>query len=208
MYNRIPIVQSKGKKNRKTNLIGHSLKNALRHAKKLDFELDLGDHAINFIHYLDDFGSYRYLGKSYYLNGPKLLELDHTVWKLRRYCFQMRKVMIDEEGNSIDLMPVYLEKIHRSNNEHYINYKIRNGVLEDILSGKSHIPKDALINENEYFNIEEIEAVYHPQFSTSVNTPLSLHLAIVDKINELTYLPFQVFDFHKKKLAKKSKEQG
>jgi hypothetical protein len=62
------------------------LAEALKYTEKLPFEIKLSQSSKKLIEHIDKFGAFRYLESSFYLYGPKLVELDKAVWEIRRYC--------------------------------------------------------------------------------------------------------------------------
>ena len=105
LYNRI-----------KARTIGHSLSKALTKAQQLPFELQLTQRAREFIDHIDTFGRFRYLEASYFIHGPKLVELDRTVWEVRRYCKVLKYQITLPDGGKKQMLPFELDAIESSKN--------------------------------------------------------------------------------------------
>lgn len=115
--------------------LGHDLCKAYERVvdiKDLGFELEQPQK--NLINFLNSHGRDRYLSQSTYLKGEELLELDRTVWSIRRYCYFMRQT-IKIRGREHSLFENNKEKItSKKNLEAKQLPQIQNGLLEKIIS--------------------------------------------------------------------------
>ena len=75
LYNRI-----------KATKIGHDIEKAMELTKSLPFALELSNRSQPFITHVARCGEYRYIDVPYYVHGHLLIDLDLTVWEIRRYC--------------------------------------------------------------------------------------------------------------------------
>jgi HEPN domain-containing protein len=112
LYNRI-----------KATDINHDLEKAIKHTRKLPFEILRSESTDNFIKHLSNFGRFRYLEASYYLHGPKIVELDKAVWEIRRYCAVLNYDIKLPAGSTKNMLELELEKIRNSEKNHTTNSK-------------------------------------------------------------------------------------
>lgn len=66
--------------------VKHDLRTALKLTSKLPFEVELSDRSKKFVEHIASVGEFRYLEVPYHIYGHVLIDLDLTVWELRRYC--------------------------------------------------------------------------------------------------------------------------
>lgn len=175
----------------KAKNIGHDLDIALKKLNELPFEVKLSQMAIRFIDHLAKFGQYRYLERSYYIFGPKLVELDKTVWELRHYCHLINFDHKLDNGEVTNMLSTELEAIEKNLINPPNNYRIEGGHLESILDNKSNPSRPALIWQNAFFCNNRRKKVNVPTPFCAVNAPLSLHPEIIDEI--LKYVHLQGF---------------
>jgi hypothetical protein len=132
------------------NRVGHDIVSALDRVKGIKgFEFTFTNRSESFISYLNEYGTNRYFEYSSSLDESDLDNLDHTIWYIRRYCFDINI----EYGNGI--FP-YQNKAYF---EHYEKqphkYKLRDGregddLLEKIIKAKSDAYSH-LAWHNQYF---------------------------------------------------------
>ena len=140
LYNRI-----------KARKMGHSLSRALIKAQQLPFELHLTQPAREFIDHIDSFGRFRYLEASYFIHGPKLVELDRTVWEVRRYCKVLKYQISLPDGCKKQMLPFELASIETSKNRPPQQFRIPGGALEKIIDKQEHPARAPLIWQNGFF---------------------------------------------------------
>ena len=162
--------------------VNHDLAKAMKHTKKLPFPIQLSESSKNFIEHIDKFGRFRYLESSFYIHGPKLVELDRTVWEIRRYCKLMNYDAQLQSGKSINTMDVELEQISRSEKENPQKFKLLGGALENVVDNKDHPARSALIWQNAFFGSSRRwrREVTVPVYMHSTNAPLTLHPEILE----------------------------
>jgi HEPN domain-containing protein len=181
LYNRI-----------KAKDINHDLNRAFKHAEKLPFEIIRSESTDNFIEHLTYFGRFRYLESSYFIHGPKLVELDKSVWEIRRYCTCLNHDIETPSGDIKNMLNVNLAKIVKSETEQPNKYRVIGGLLEKIVEKSDHPSRGALIWQNAYFSKSTRKTVTVPTPSYSVNSPLYLHPEILDEVLEYIFLPKEV----------------
>lgn len=181
LYNRI-----------KATDINHDLERAIKHTKKLPFEILRSESTDNFIKHLSNFGRFRYLEASYYLHGPKIVELDKAVWEIRRYCDVLDYDFKLPDGSTTNMLESKLEKIRNSETNPFHKFKLIGGLLEKIVDTPKHTSRSALIWQNAFFGKVTRRHVRVPTTLHSVNSPLYLHPEIIDEVLKFVFLPKEV----------------
>ena len=183
LYNRI-----------KAKNIGHSLSKALGKTQALPFRIQLTDKALEFIRHIDSFGRFRYLEASYYVRGYKLVELDKTIWEIRRYCTVIDYSRTLDNGEEERMLPVAIERIRRSEESHPMDFKLPGGLLEEIVENKQHPARSALIWQNGFFGKSRRRRVSARSNFTMKNSPLTLNPELLDAVKDYIFLPKEVID--------------
>ena len=193
LYNRI-----------KATDINHDLEKAIKHTKKLPFEIHRSKSTNNFIKHLSNFGRFRYLEASYYLHGPEIIELNKAVWEIRLYCTVLNYDINLPDGTTKNMLEFELEKIKNSEKKPFNKFKLIGGLLEKIVDTPKHTSRSALIWQNAFFGKVTRKHVRVPTTLYSVNAPLYLHPEIIDEVLKFVFLPKEVANAYKD-LAKKQK---
>lgn len=181
LYNRI-----------KATNINHDLSTALKHTKHLPFKLNLSSTTKELIKHIDNFGRYRYLETSYFVHGPKLVQLDRAVWEIRRYCRVLNYERKLPDGSMKNMLDLEIEKIERSVDQSPHKFRITGGALEKILDKKADTARPALIWQNGFFTGKARKFVKSPAHFHSVNAPLSLHPEILEEVSKYIFIPRDV----------------
>lgn len=77
----------------------------------LPFPLRLSEPNRELIRHHNRFGEFRYLEVSYYLRVHEVLQLDSTVWELRRYCQWLHHSVTLPNGTERTLRGLYLKEL-------------------------------------------------------------------------------------------------
>ncbi|RRQ22220.1 HEPN domain-containing protein [Thiohalobacter thiocyanaticus] len=178
----------------KAKRIGHDLTKALEKAKQLPFELELTTPALQLIEHLDKFGRFRYLEASYYIHGPKLVELDRTVWEIRRYCRVLNYKINNPDGSVTQMLPIELERIEKSKYVHPHKLRIIGGALEKILDKKDDAARGSLVWQNGFFGKKHRKTVTMRIPRQGKNSPLSLHPEMLDELKEYVYVSKEIIE--------------
>ncbi|MDO9469954.1 MAG: HEPN domain-containing protein [Nitrosomonas sp.] len=194
LYNRI-----------KATNINHDIECALEHTKKLPFEILRSNSTNDFIRHLSNFGRFRYLESSYFIRGPKLVELDRTVWEIRRYCKVIDYEIELPDGNMQNMLEPEIEMIKKSEKIPPQKFKITGGLLENIIEKTDNTARNALIWQNAFFGKVTRNRVRVPIPFHAVNSPLSLHPEILDEVIKYVFLPKEVINAYRE-IAKKKKK--
>ncbi len=180
--------------------VNHDIEKALLYANKLPFLLQLSESSKEFIRHINRYGRFRYLESSFYIFGPKLVELDKTVWEIRRYCTQINAEIQLHSGQKINIMEYELEKIARSEHERPRLFKLLGGVLEKIVDCNNHPARKALVWQNAFFGSSKLwrRSVTMTVYSQATNSPLTLHPEILEEISQYVYLPKEVKESYRR----------
>jgi hypothetical protein len=193
----------------KAKNISHDLDKALRLFKELPFEIKLSESSYSLIDHLTKFGKNRYFEYPYYLHGPKLVELDKTVWEIRHYCYQMNySVLLNNKY--VSLLETHLKMINESlspKNTSSILIPNLSGKLEEIVSNKDHISRGALVWQNAFFGLKRRKVVKQQVHALSENSPLSLNPSLVHEINDYVALSKPAMSEYKM-ISQKGKNEG
>lgn len=174
----------------KAKKVKHSLETALDKLHELPFTVELSKLSTDFINHIATHGQFRYLETSWDISGPKLVELDFTVWELRRYCQILNYNAEGEDGVSINMLNSEIKKIKESKDSPASKFRIVGGELEKIIDDFNHPSRPALIWQNAFFCKKvrkKLKNVRTPFYA--VNSPLSMHPEILDEIVQYVYMP-------------------
>lgn len=188
--------------------INHDLDKALEYCEQLKFEIRLSEVAIKFIEHIGQFGRFRYLEVSYHLYGPKLMELDRTVWELRRYCDALDYDIEDSEGKKINMLSVYIQEIEKIGLVNPVPFMLHGGLLERIIQDTGHVSRNALIWQNGFFGKRLRRFVKMRTHHHAKNSPLSLHPELLDEVEKFIFLPKEVKEAYRKRIAEEKKERN
>ena len=118
--------------------ISHDLNKGLALVENIrDISFSIPIDVKEFINYINDYGTNRYLEYHSYLRDNALLKLDRSIWHIRSYCFYMHGKVKVINGPSINLLPSNIKKVTDAHTaRQWWKYKIQGGLLEDILNKK------------------------------------------------------------------------
>jgi HEPN domain-containing protein len=185
--------------------ISHNLSKALNYVGELPFELRISEPSRSFIDHIDAFGRHRYLESSFYIHGPKILELDRAVWEVRRYCQIINYDIELDNGEVKNMLGMELEKIKKSEGFERRIFKLPGGFLEKVVEKKDHPSRQALVWQNAFFGLKKRKNVTIPLYSHSTNAPLYLHPEIIDDVVKYVKLPKGVVAEYRRLNSKRKK---
>ena len=191
----------------KANNIGHDLTRALECAKNLPFEIRLSPIGRKFVKTLDTSGRFRYLEISFSIHGPMLVQLDRTVWEIRRYCKVINYTVNLDDGRTKNMLKLELARIASSERATPQKFRLMGGLLEKILDKENHPARSPLIWQNAFFGSHARKKVRVPTHFHAENAPLTLHPEILDEVIKYVFLPGEVVAAFRAELAKRSSGQ-
>lgn len=187
--------------------LGHDLNKALERVEEIkDISFSIPDAARDFINYLNDYGSNRYLEHSTHLKSHALLELDQAVWHVRKYCFYMRGEIKRANGKVYKLLQSNVSKATNAEYEKYPHkYKLHGGLLEDIIK-KNKEPTQYLVWHNFFYGKNRKKGIKnYKNHMSSMYPTLTFRPELFDDLDALVHLSKEVREYFKNsKLAKNS----
>ncbi|MDX1764737.1 MAG: hypothetical protein R3231_10485 [bacterium] len=137
--------------------LSHNLLHIVREVEGIpDINMRLGDREREFLARLSSFCDGRGVTKQDHRLPSSPLELDHTVWSIRRYCMYLRGFQMTRKGKQIDLLDVNLKNIRSEYYlEHPFEFKIAGGFLEQVLEkSPSDQLRKSLVWKNRYYGTD------------------------------------------------------
>lgn len=138
--------------------LSHNLLHILREVEGIKaIQFRAGDREREFMARLSSFCDGRGVTRKDYKLPATPLELDHTVWSVRRYCMYLRGFKMTREGEHIDLLDVNLKNIRSEYYlEHPFEFKINGGFLEQVLEkDPSDQLRKSLVWKNQHYGHHE-----------------------------------------------------
>lgn len=176
----------------KAKSIRHDLSAALDLLKtELPFRLRIREPALRFIKHVDSYGRFRYLEIPFHVRGPELIQLDMTIWDVRRYCQLINYIHYDF-GNAVPMLDVMTRTLELSEKRPPQRFGIIGGNLEKIISDRKHPARASLLWKNLFYGRRTRSRVEISQYLHSTNSPLSLHPDLLDDVLKYVYLPKEV----------------
>ena len=181
LYNRI-----------KAKNIGHDLELAQKQAERAPFQIKLSRSSSNLLSHLNDYGRFRYLETSYFIYGPKLVELDKAVWELRRYCRVMDYLLPIPGTDPKPMLELEIQRNEAAEKRPFQEFHIVGGALEAILKKPSHPARAPLVWQNGFYGGSRRKRITVPTHVYSENSPLFLYPEILDHVLEYIHIPKDV----------------
>jgi hypothetical protein len=156
------------------NKVMHDLQAAIdmiNASRNLTF--DLTSPTQQFIEYVETYGRFRYLEVSNFAVGRHIVELDRTVWEIRRYC----------------TIPNTHGQTKLCNGVAAPNVRLPGGKLEAIIDELKNPARQPLLWQNAFFGKRTRKRVRVERWLEATNSPLYLHPEILDEILKYVFLP-------------------
>ena len=185
----------------KATRIGHDLAKAQLLTKKLPFQIDLSPRSQAFIDHLAKCGQFRYIDVPYDVHGYVLIDLDVMIWELRRYCQVLNVFGKDlplAEQKRLDEATVELAQ---SSSRPTHRFKLQNGVLEKILSERSHPSRAALLWNNPVYGVRRRSTVRAKDHLHAQNPLLYLYPEMLDELLKYVFIPGNLVKGYRAHLA-------
>lgn len=171
-----------------TKHLNHRLSDAYSGVLALpDIPFDFPEDVTASVAYLDAQGPNRYFEYPYYLMGEECLQLDHAVWHIRRYCYQMRHSVKRQDGTIVDLLPLEIKKVqHEFTLKKPHKYTLFGGYLEKVLKDKGSALRKQLIWKNFYYGTYKKKVIKnYTHRMTSANPTHFLHPDAFEELDKL-----------------------
>ena len=178
LYNRI-----------KAPKIGHDIAVAMSLTTRLPFAIELSSRSKAFIKHIADCGEYRYIDIPYYVEGYLLVDLDLTVWELRRYCQVLDvfgKILQPEDAA---LLSRAQDELSRSENGPHYKFRVHGGFLEKILDNRKHPSRSALLWQNAVYGVRKRSTVRVKHHLHAQNPMLYLYPEMLDELLKFLFIP-------------------
>lgn len=131
---------------------------------------------------------------SYFIRGPKLVDLDRTVWEIRRYCRVLKYEIRLREGTMKQMLPFELLGIEQSKSAPPHKFRLQGGALEKVLDNRKDAARRPLIWQNGFFGNKHYRRLTMHIRSQSKNSPLILHPEILDEVRKYVYMSKEVIE--------------
>lgn len=190
LYNRI-----------KATKVGHDINSAMRLAAGLPFKIELSDRSKTFVELIATYGEFRYLDVPFHVYGHLLVDLDLTVWELRRYCQVLQvfgKVLPAEEQALLDEGN---KRLAASSTEPRYKFRLHNGLLEGILDKRTHPSRAALLWQNLCFSARKRSVVKVKNHLNAQNPHLTHYPQMLEELLKYVYMPKKIADAYRAHLA-------
>ena len=193
LYNRVPAKK-----------VGHDIASALQLVEAIPntpFTINLSARTPEFINHLVTHGQNRYIEKPYYVDGHILVDLDLTVWELRRYCQVLNvfgKVLPPKEQK---LLTQALSDLTKSDAEPRYKFRVHGGFIEEVLKNPKHPSRSALLWNNPTFASRKRATVKVRHHMMGGNPLLYLYPEMLDELLKYVSLPGRLEQAYREHLA-------
>jgi len=183
--------------------VGHKLSKALDLAKSLPFEIKLSTRSREFIGHLAEVGEFRYIEVPFHVLGHPIIDLDLTVWEIRRYCQVLnvfgKQLPVDEQK----LLDMAWADLACSDSKPRHTFRLHGGLLEKIISERKHPSRSALLWQNPCFSSRK-RATVKAKPHLDAQNPLLLHYPeMLDELLQYVKIPRYVADAYRQLLSER-----
>lgn len=190
LYNRI-----------KATKVGHDINAAMRLTAALPFRIELSDRSRRFFDSIAMYGEFRYLDVPFHIHGHVLVDLDLTVWELRRYCQVLQVFGKDLPANERALLNEAHKRIAASSAEPRHQFRLHSGLLECIIDNRAHPSRAALLWQNPCFSTRKRSMVRAKEHLNAQNPLLTHYPQMLEELLKYVYLPKKIADAYRSQLA-------
>ncbi|WP_187470994.1 HEPN domain-containing protein [Luteimonas viscosa] len=190
LYNRI-----------KATDVRHDLGKAMSLVGGLSFVINLSSRSREFLDHLKHYGEYRYIDIPFHVRGHVLVDLDLTVWEIRRYC-----QVLDVFGKELPLGERKLleeawSNLARSDKVPRYKFRLHGGLLERILADRSHCSRPALLWQNACFGSRMRRTIMAKEHFNAQNPHLYLYPEMLDELLKFVFIPPKLASAYRGHLA-------
>lgn len=197
LYNRIKAVR-----------VRHDIRKALELTKGMSFKIQLSSRCQRFFDLVADYGEFRYLDIPFQVAGHVMLDLDLTIWEIRRYCQVLDvfgKVLSSEEQVLLDQA---LKRLEKSDSEPRHKFRLHNGLLEKIIANRTHPSREALLWQNPCFTSRKRTFVLVHDHLNAQNPYLTHYPEMLDELLKYVFISPRVVDAYRAHAICLSSEDG
>lgn len=181
--------------------VGHDLKAAMQLTGSLPFTIELSDRSRRFIEHLAVCGEFRYIDVPYYIDGHVLVDLDLTVWELRRYCQVLnvfgKKLPAEEQA----LLNRALADLAASSSQPRYKFRLHGGWLEQVLANPKHPSRPALVWQNALCSARRRKTIRVKSHMHAQNPMLYLYPEMLDELLKFVFIPKKLASAYRAHLA-------
>ena len=185
----------------KATKVKHDIKEALRLTKELPFKIELSSRSQKFLALIAAYGEFRYLDVPFHVYGHVLIDLDLTVWELRRYCQVLNVFGKDLPTEEQTLLNEAHARIAASNTEARHKFRLHNGLLESIIVNRSHPSREALLWQNPCFSARKRSMVRVKNHFNAQNPHLTHYPQMLEELLKYVFMPKKIADAYRAHLA-------
>lgn len=181
LYNRI-----------KATKVKHDINEALKLTEGLPFKIELSKRSQKFFDQIANYGEFRYLDVPFHVYGYVLVDLDITVWELRRHCQVLQvfgKVLPATEQALLDEAN---KRLAASATEPRYKFRLHSGLLESIIENRSHPTRAALLWQNPCYSARNRATVKVKSHFNAQNPHLSHYPQMLEQLLSYVFLPGKI----------------
>ena len=158
--------------------------------------------------YLSKYGEYRYIDIPYHVDGHILVDLDLTVWELRRYC-----QVLDVFGKALPpseqvMLNAAKAELSKSSTEPRHKFRLGGGLLEKMLEARTHPSRSALLWNNAVYGVRKRSKVRVKQHMHAQNPLLYLYPEMLDELLQYIFIPGRLVEGYRAHLAQIKSDPG
>jgi HEPN domain-containing protein len=185
----------------KATKVKHDIMVAMSLTKSLPFAIELSARSQSFISHVARCGEYRYIDVPYYVVGHLLVDLDLTVWEIRRYCQVLNVVGKTLPPEEQALLTKAHADLSRSSGEPRNKFKLPGGLLEKVLGDRKHPSRPALLWQNAIYGVRKRSIVRVKHHLHAQNPMLYLYPEMLDELLNFVFIPSKLAKEYRDHLA-------
>ena len=175
--------------------IGHNLAKALTRVRSIHLlPISWPDPVLRCIDHFHRHGQKRYLDIPFYCRGHELVDLDRTVWHLRRFCRPLGPPPPGVNKTTVEWMRILLgNAITPAGEQRPHTVRLSRGVLEDVLTGKQgRVARQTLVWNNVWFGARHKSKVSVGGLAKSAIPPHYRHPELFPELDKIVDFPKSV----------------
>lgn len=184
----------------KATRIGHDIQAAMLLTQQLPFSIELSTRSEEFLDHLARCGENRYIDVPYFVKGYALIDLDLSVWEIRRYC-QVLHVSKDLPENEETLLAEAQSELAAATRMPRHKFKLRGGFLEKVLADRKHPSRAALLWQNGVFGVRKRQSVLAKHHLHAQNPMLFLYPEMLVELLKYVFVPKKLASAYRDHLA-------